>query len=100
MNSPPKPPNTINSRGHPTEFEPIIQAKSHNFIGREFVFTAIHEFLHRYRQGYFTITAHPVAVKVQFSPNMPQIILMLSITTLNLRVKIALRNLLAIFAPN
>ncbi|WP_280524388.1 hypothetical protein [Nostoc commune] len=41
MNSPPKPPSKINSRGHPTDFEQIIQAKSHNFVGRKFVFTAI-----------------------------------------------------------
>ncbi|OUL33527.1 ATP-binding protein [Nostoc sp. T09] len=59
MNSPPKSPTTINSRGHPTQFEQIITEKSHNFVGREFVFTAIHEFIHRYRQGYFTITGEP-----------------------------------------
>ncbi|MCC5667430.1 ATP-binding protein [Nostoc sp. CHAB 5784] len=59
MNSPPKPPTTINSRGHPTEFEQIIQEKSHNFVGREFVFTAINNFLHRHNQGYFTIIGAP-----------------------------------------
>ncbi|OUL20277.1 hypothetical protein BV372_32805 [Nostoc sp. T09] len=47
MNSPPRPPTTINSRGRPKEFQQIIQAKSHNFVGREFVFTAIHEFIHQ-----------------------------------------------------
>jgi hypothetical protein len=59
MNLPPKPPTTINSRGHPKEFEQIITEKSHNFVGREFVFTAIDEFIHHYRRGYFTITGAP-----------------------------------------
>ncbi|BAY25818.1 hypothetical protein NIES2100_56260 [Calothrix sp. NIES-2100] len=52
-------PNTINSRGHPTEFEQIITEKSDNFVGREFVFTAIDEFIHRYRRGYFTVVGAP-----------------------------------------
>jgi hypothetical protein len=59
MNPPPTPPTTNHSRGHPTEFEPIITAKSHNFVGREFVFTAIHDFIHRYHRGYFTIIGAP-----------------------------------------
>ncbi|OUL32458.1 ATP-binding protein [Nostoc sp. 106C] len=59
MNSPPRPPTTINSRGHPTQFEQIITEQSHNFVGHEFVFTAIQEFIQRYHQGYFTITGAP-----------------------------------------
>ncbi|MEH2290179.1 ATP-binding protein [Nostoc sp.] len=78
MNSPPKPPTTINSRGHPTEFEQIIQEKSHNFVGREFVFTAINNFLHRHNQGYFTIIGAPgsgkSAILANFVTNNPQVI--------------------------
>jgi HrpA-like RNA helicase len=33
--------------------------KSENFVGRDFVFTAIHNFLHRYPKGYFTIVGVP-----------------------------------------
>ncbi|MEH2274215.1 MAG: ATP-binding protein [Nostoc sp.] len=78
MNSPPKPPTPINSRGHPTEFEEIIQEKSHNFVGREFVFTAINNFLHRYNQGYFTIIGAPgsgkSAILAKYVTNNPQVI--------------------------
>ncbi|MBU7585954.1 MAG: AAA family ATPase [Nostoc sp. TH1S01] len=59
MNSPPTPHTTNHPRGHPTEFEQIINANSHNFIGRNFVFTAINEFIHRYQRGYFTIIGAP-----------------------------------------
>jgi hypothetical protein len=78
MNSPPKPPTTINSRGHPREFEQIIQEKSHNFVGREFVFTAINNFLHRHNQGYFTIIGAPGSGKsatlAKYVANNPQVI--------------------------
>jgi hypothetical protein len=78
MNSPPKPPTKINSRGHPTEFEQIIQTKSHNFVGREFVFTAIDEFIHRYRQGYFTITGAPgsgkSAILAKYTTDNPHVV--------------------------
>ncbi len=33
--------------------------KSENFVGRDFVFTAINNFLHRYPKGYFTIVGVP-----------------------------------------
>ncbi|MBH8560998.1 ATP-binding protein [Nostoc sp. CENA67] len=59
MNSPPKLPSTTNPRGHPTEFDQIIQEKSRNFVGRNFVFTAINEFLQCYSRGYFTIIGAP-----------------------------------------
>ncbi|MEH1921861.1 AAA family ATPase [Nostoc sp.] len=78
MNSPPKPPTTINSRGHPTEFEEIIQEKSHNFVDRKFVFTAINNFLHRHNQGYFTIIGAPgsgkSAILAKYVTNNPQVI--------------------------
>ncbi|WP_414568283.1 ATP-binding protein [Nostoc sp. CCY 9925] len=78
MNSPPKPPTKINSRGHPTDFEQIIQAKSLNFVGREFVFTAINNFLHRHRHGYFTIIGAPgsgkSAILAKYVTNNPQVI--------------------------
>ncbi|MHC5594921.1 MAG: ATP-binding protein [Nostoc sp.] len=78
MNSPPKPPTAINSRGHPTEFEQIIQEKSQNFVGREFVFTAINNFLHRHRHGYFTIIGAPgsgkSAILAKYVINNPQVI--------------------------
>ncbi|WP_413172315.1 ATP-binding protein [Anabaena azotica] len=34
-------------------------AKSENFVGRDFVFTAINNFLYRYPKGYFTIVGVP-----------------------------------------
>ena len=78
MNSPPKSPTAINSRGHPTEFEQIIQEKSQNFVGREFVFTAINNFLHRHNQGYFTIIGAPgsgkSAILAKYVTNNPQVI--------------------------
>ncbi|MEH2299919.1 MAG: ATP-binding protein [Nostoc sp.] len=78
MNSPPRPPTTINSRGHPPEFEEIIQEKSHNFVGREFVFTAINNFLHRHNQGYFTIIGAPgsgkSAILTKYVTDNPQVI--------------------------
>ncbi|QDL07825.1 ATP-binding protein [Brasilonema octagenarum UFV-E1] len=49
----------INSTSYPTEFQQIILEKSQNFIGREFIFTAITEFLHRHKRGYFTIVGVP-----------------------------------------
>lgn len=59
MNSSPKPPTTNHLRGHPKEFEQIITEKSHSFFGRNFIFTAINEFIHRYHHGYFTIIGAP-----------------------------------------
>ncbi|MEH2359218.1 ATP-binding protein [Nostoc sp.] len=78
MNSPLRPPTTINSRGHPTEFEQIIQEKSHNFVDRKFVFTAINNFLHRHRHGYFAIIGAPgsgkSAILAKYVTNNPQVI--------------------------
>ena len=58
MNSQP-PPITTNSIGIPPEFQQILQEKSANSIAREFVFTAINNFLNRYDRGYFTIVGAP-----------------------------------------
>ncbi|MBW4504309.1 MAG: ATP-binding protein [Scytonema hyalinum WJT4-NPBG1] len=49
----------INSACYPTEFQQVILEKSQNFIGREFIFTAINKFLHRHKRGYFTIVDVP-----------------------------------------
>ena len=46
-------------RGHPREFQAIIMEKSRNFVGREFVFTAIDNFLQQYDRGYFTLIGEP-----------------------------------------
>ncbi|MFM2060705.1 MAG: hypothetical protein RLZZ507_375 [Cyanobacteriota bacterium] len=51
--------NTINIPRYPPEFQQIITAKNHNFVGREFVFSAINNFLHQYDRGYFTIIGEP-----------------------------------------
>ncbi|MEH2380855.1 MAG: ATP-binding protein [Nostoc sp.] len=69
---------TTNPRGHPTEFEQIIQEKSQNFVDRKFVFTAINNFLHRHRHGYFTIIGAPgsgkSAILAKYVTNNPQVI--------------------------
>ncbi|MBN3925547.1 ATP-binding protein [Nostoc sp. NMS4] len=51
--------NPINIPSYPLEFEEIITAKNHNFVGREFVFSAINNFLNQYDRGYFTIIGDP-----------------------------------------
>ncbi len=58
MNSQP-PPIKTNNRIIPPEFQQILQEKSANSIAREFVFTAINNFLNRYDRGYFTIVGAP-----------------------------------------
>jgi hypothetical protein len=49
----------INSACYPTEFQQVILEKSQNFSDREFIFTAINEFLHHHNRGYFTIVGVP-----------------------------------------
>ena len=51
--------NTINIPRYPPEFEQIITAKNHNFVGREFVFAAINNFLNQSDRGSFTIIGDP-----------------------------------------
>jgi ribulose bisphosphate carboxylase small subunit len=41
------------------ELQSIILSKTENFVGRDFVFSAINKFLHRYPKGYFTIVGVP-----------------------------------------
>ncbi|NJM69346.1 MAG: ATP-binding protein [Scytonema sp. RU_4_4] len=49
----------INSASYPTQFQQVILEKSQNFIGREFAFTAITDFLNHQPCGYFTIVGTP-----------------------------------------
>ncbi|MFM2065019.1 MAG: hypothetical protein RLZZ507_4690 [Cyanobacteriota bacterium] len=59
MNSTPRPPTVNNYLVTQQQFTEIINTKSANFIGRDFVFTAINNFLNRYNRGYFTIIGAP-----------------------------------------
>ncbi|MEB3150853.1 MAG: ATP-binding protein [Sphaerospermopsis sp.] len=59
MNSTPRPPTVNNYLDTQQQFTDIINAKSTNFIGREFVVTEINNFLNRYNRGYFTIIGPP-----------------------------------------
>ncbi len=59
MNTTSRSPIVTNTRGHPSEFQQIITEKSENFVGREFVFAAINEFLHKHAHGYFTLIGAP-----------------------------------------
>jgi hypothetical protein len=59
MNTSPRSPTPINTASYPTEFQQLIREKSENFVGREFVFAAINEFLHRCDRGYFTFIGAP-----------------------------------------
>ena len=51
--------NSINIPRYPLEFQQIITAKNHKFVGREFVFSAINNFLNQSDRGYFTIIGDP-----------------------------------------
>ncbi|AFZ14018.1 hypothetical protein Cri9333_3184 [Crinalium epipsammum PCC 9333] len=51
--------NNVNIPRYPPEFKQIITVKNRNFVGREFVFTAINSFLDQYDRGYFTIIGEP-----------------------------------------
>ncbi|NET73152.1 MAG: ATP-binding protein [Sphaerospermopsis sp. SIO1G2] len=59
MNSTPRPPTVNNYLETQKQFTEVINNKTDNFIGRDFVFTAINNFLHRYNCGYFTIIGSP-----------------------------------------
>ncbi|OBQ16356.1 ATP-binding protein [Anabaena sp. AL93] len=59
MNSTPRRPTMNNAIVNHQEFAAIIHQKSANFLGRNFVFTAINNFLNRYNRGYFTIIGLP-----------------------------------------
>ncbi|MEH2366917.1 ATP-binding protein [Nostoc sp.] len=51
--------NPIDIPRYPLEFQQIITAKNQNFLGREFVFSAINNFLSQSDRGYFTIIGDP-----------------------------------------
>jgi len=78
MNSTPKPPTVTNIKQYPTEFQQIISEKSANFVGREFVFSAINNFLSRQNRGYFTIVGAPgsgkSAILAKYVSENPQVI--------------------------
>ncbi len=67
MNTSPRSPTLINTASYPSEYQQLIREKSENFVGREFVFAAINEFLHRCdrkalpqgNRGYFTLRGAP-----------------------------------------
>jgi hypothetical protein len=59
MNTKPRSPTPINTASYPSEEQQLIREKSENFVGREFVFAAINEFLHRCDRGYFTLIGAP-----------------------------------------
>lgn len=48
-----------NTASYPKDFQQVILEKSQDFVGRKFVFTAISEFIHRHKRGYFTIVGAP-----------------------------------------
>jgi len=50
---------SINCASYSREFQQVILEKSQNFVDRPFVFTAISDFLHLYKRGYFTIVGVP-----------------------------------------
>ena len=81
MNTTPRSPIVTNTRGHPSEFQQIITEKSKNFVGREFVFAAINEFLHKYPHGYFTLIGAPgsgkTAILAKYVTENPHIIAVL-----------------------
>ena len=70
-------------------------AKSENFVGRDFVFTAINNFLHRYPKGYFTIVGVPgsgkSAILAQFVRQNPH--------TIYYNAQIACKNRVEAFFP-
>ncbi|MEH2462198.1 ATP-binding protein [Nostoc sp.] len=51
--------NPINIPRYPLEFQQIITAKNQSFVGREFVFSAINNFLNQSDRGYFNIIGEP-----------------------------------------
>ncbi|MCP6758506.1 MAG: ATP-binding protein [Fischerella sp. CENA71] len=59
MNTPPRPPTTINAISYPIEFQKVLLEKSQSFVGRDFVFTAINNFVQHHNRGYFTIVGTP-----------------------------------------
>jgi hypothetical protein len=52
-------PNIFSKFPYSSEFQNLVEEKSTNFVGREFIFTAINDFLQHYNRGYFTIVGSP-----------------------------------------
>ncbi len=49
----------VSTAAYPPEFQQLLQSKTENFTGREFVFAAISHFLNSHSRGYFTIVGTP-----------------------------------------
>ncbi|MGB3535550.1 MAG: ATP-binding protein [Microcoleaceae cyanobacterium] len=58
MNSNPRPPTLITVNYSP-EIQQFLSKKRQNFVGRQFVFDAIQNFINRYSRGYFTLVGFP-----------------------------------------
>ena len=61
-----------------TEFQQIILEKSQNFTNCGFIFTAMHNFLHNYKRGYFAIVGSPgsgkSAILAKYAMDNPDVI--------------------------
>ncbi|WP_293352302.1 MULTISPECIES: ATP-binding protein [unclassified Microcoleus] len=49
----------ISTAAYPPEFQQLLREKTENFTGRQFVFSAISNFLNSHSRGYFTIVGTP-----------------------------------------
>ena len=49
----------ISTAAYPAEFQQLLRSKTENFTGRNFVFSAISDFLNSHSRGYFTIVGTP-----------------------------------------
>ena len=49
----------ISTAAYPPEFQQLLREKTENFAGRNFVFSAISNFLNSHSRGYFTIVGTP-----------------------------------------
>ena len=59
MNPTPRLPAITDTKDHLLQFQQILLEKSANFVGRDFIFTAITDFLQTSDRGYFTIVGAP-----------------------------------------
>ena len=49
----------ISTATYPPEFQQLLRSKTENFTGRNFVFSAISDFINSHSRGYFTIVGTP-----------------------------------------